>query len=111
MGGSRVSVDVVKGKICENITKAAEVSFSNDEVIPVSGYWGLCARLLHSATHGSEQAKEARTIAEYELSIWPGLKRPCGQGETMLEILQKLSSVELATEMEGASRVHILEQR
>lgn len=109
LGGSNVSVDVVKGMICENIMKAAEVSFSHDEVIPVSGLWGLCASLLHSAEQ--EVQATARKTAEIELSTWPGLKRPRGQGETMVQILQKLSSEELAKEMEEASGIHILEQR
>lgn len=101
------SVDEIKSKVCESVMEAAKVPFPEDEVIPVSGLCGVYANRLHS-TMADERA---RTFAARELSMWPQLNLPCGQGEDVMTSLQRLSSDLLAKHLEEASGIHILEQR
>ena len=108
------SVDSLKSRVFESVMKAAEVKFSEDEVIkfsedeviPVSGKWGGYANYLRCFPNDEETKEDAAR----ELSRW-SLNQPCGQGESGKGSLLKLSTEDIANRLEEASGIRVLEQR
>lgn len=98
------SFDVVKSQFCESMEKATKDQFlGNDEVIPVSGLWGVYANCLHSG-EGDVNVIE---IAE-KLSQWQQQIQPCGQGENNVTSISLEEKAEILKENSG---IPILEQR
>lgn len=98
------SIDVVRRKVCKSMEEAAKNQFlGNDEVIPVSGLWGVYANRLRSG----KVDVNAIEIAE-KLSQWQQQMQPCGQGENNVTSISLEEKVEILKENSG---IPILEQR
>ena len=101
------SVAEIKSTVCHSVKEAADVSFPENEIIPVSGLWGEYANRLQCAIPD----ETTREFAARGLSMWPQLKLPRGQKEDDLASLRKLSPEDMVKLLEDASGIHILEQR
>lgn len=98
------SFDVVRHKVCKSMKEAAKNQFlGNDEVIPVSGLWGVYAHRLRSG----EVDVNVIEIAE-KLSQWQQQMQPCGQGENDVTSISLVEKAEILKENSG---IPILEQR
>ena len=109
-----ITEKLVKNKIHTSVDSAIKVQVTKDNIIPLSGRWGLAASKLSSSMIGdpSEEIITKRLqTARKMLEKCPCIDLPGGQDQSQKDLILKLESSEVTAMLERASGFCMLKER
>ena len=110
-----ISEDSVKSKVIQSVDNIIQgVKVSDENIIAVSGSWGLAASMLYSTTvHDTSQEviDERLAAGQKALEEYPNIDLPGGQDQSQRELINQLDSNEVVKMLDTLSGFNNLKKR
>ena len=109
-----ITEEIVRKKILTSVKDAVGVQMTEDNVIPLCGRWALAASKLSNSIDSDvseDNVRKRLQSAQKMLEKCPYVDLPGGQDQSQKELILKLNSCEVATNLEAAGGFHALKQR
>ena len=99
----KLSLQTIREVVCSSVRAAVGKCIPEDMVVPVSGLWAWIARrLMCNPTNEKERQKAIECLQSYD-------EEPRGQDDR--ENIERSQSLVIASNLEKASRIRVLEDR